>query len=94
MRLINADELKTVQSIQKADFNSIESIRKWIDEAPTIIMPEIEKYDYRYDHTDCIWYRDSKSRCPTTCSQYRDGWNDAMQYIFMNGKGYSPFERQ
>lgn len=53
-----------------------------------------EKYDYRYDHTNCIWYHDSRSRCPVTCAQYRDGWNDAMQYIFCNGKGYSPYVRE
>ena len=56
--------------------------------------PDKSKYDYRYDHTDCIWYRDSRSRCPVTCAQYRDGWNDAMQYIFCGGKGYSPYVRE
>ena len=53
-----------------------------------------QKYDYRYDHTDCIWYTNSRSRCPVTCAQYRDGWNDAMQYIFCDGKGYSPYVRE
>lgn len=57
-------------------------------------VPDKSKYDYRYDHTDCIWYRDSRSRCPVTCAQYRDGWNDAMQYIFCDGKGYSPYVRE
>lgn len=36
MRLIDADALKTIKSIQSADFNSIETIQKWIDDAPTI----------------------------------------------------------
>lgn len=36
MRLIDADELKSVRSIQAADFNRIESIQRWIDNAPTI----------------------------------------------------------
>jgi len=36
MRLIDADALKTIKSIQSADFNSIETIRQWIDSAPTI----------------------------------------------------------
>ena len=35
MRLIDADELRTIKSIQSADFNSIESIQKWIDNAET-----------------------------------------------------------
>lgn len=51
------------------------------------------KYEYKYDHTDCIWYHDGRGRCPVTCSQYRDGWNDAMNYIFKNGPGYRPYKR-
>lgn len=52
--------------------------------------PKTEQYEKHTDHTDCIWYgRDSG--CPVTCSQYRDGWNDAMDYIFKNGKGYQPY---
>jgi hypothetical protein len=50
------------------------------------------KYEYKYDHTDCLWY--GSGNCPSTCSQYRDGWNDAMDYIFKNGKGYQPYRRQ
>ena len=52
------------------------------------------KYEYHYDHTDCIWYRpEARNRCPSTCAQYRDGWNDAMNYIFRDGKGYMPYRR-
>ncbi len=49
------------------------------------------KYEYKYDHTDCLWY--GSGDCPSTCSQYRDGWNDAMDYIFKDGKGYQPYRR-
>ena len=57
-------------------------------------QPETEKYEYHYDHTDCIWFRpEARNRCPATCAQYRDGWNDAMNYIFRDGKGYRPFRR-
>ena len=57
-------------------------------------QPEPEKYEYHYDHTDCIWYRpEARNRCPVTCAQYRDGWNDAMNYIFHEGKGYRPYRR-
>ena len=53
-----------------------------------------DRYEYHYDHTDCIWYRpEARNRCPSTCAQYRDGWNDAMQYIFRDGKGYRPYRR-
>lgn len=52
--------------------------------------PKTGHYEKHIDHTDCIWYG-SDSGCPVTCSQYRDGWNDAMDYIFKNGKGYQPY---
>ena len=57
-------------------------------------QPDQSKYEYHYDHTDCIWYRpEARNRCPVTCAQYRDGWNDAMEYIFRDGKGYRPYRR-
>jgi len=57
-------------------------------------QPDLGKYEYHYDHTDCIWYRsEARNRCPATCAQYRDGWNDAMNYIFRDGEGYRPFRR-
>lgn len=52
--------------------------------------PKTGQYEKHIDHTDCIWYG-SDGGCPVTCSQYRDGWNDAMDYIFKNGKGYQPY---
>lgn len=55
-------------------------------------IPVSEKYEYHIDHTDCIWYG-SDGGCPVTCSQYHDGWNDAMDYIFKNGDGYRPYRR-
>ena len=57
-------------------------------------LKNLDKYEYHYDHTDCIWYRpEARNRCPVTCAQYRDGWNDAMNYIFRDGKGYRPYKR-
>lgn len=67
-------------------------IKGRIAELPST-QPE-SKYEYHYDHTDCIWYRpEARNRCPSTCAQYRDGWNDAMNYIFRDGEGYRPFRR-
>lgn len=69
------------------------------NDAQTIVQlpsaqPDSSKYEYHYDHTDCIWYSpESRNRCPVTCAQYRDGWNDAMNYIFRDGKGYRPYRR-
>ncbi len=62
------------------------------DAEQTRWIPVSEKYEHHIDHTDCIWYGDD-SGCPVTCSQYRDGWNDAMDYIFKNGDGYRPYRR-
>jgi hypothetical protein len=69
-----------------------------IDRQTILNLPSVQldlgKYEYHYDHTDCIWYRpEARNRCPTTCAQYRDGWNDAMNYIFRDGKGYRPYRR-
>lgn len=67
-------------------------IMEYIDEVPSA-QPE-SKYEYHYDHTDCIWFRpEARNRCPSTCAQYRDGWNDAMNYIFRDGQGYRPYRR-
>ncbi len=55
--------------------------------------PISDKYEYHIDHTDCIWYGYNNG-CPATCSQYRDGWNDAMKYIFKEGRGYQPYRRK
>ena len=49
-RLIDADALKTIKSIQSADFNSIETISQWIDSAPTIdtIIDIVRCQDCKY----------------------------------------------
>ena len=71
------------------DDDAVEAI-----EALPSAQPDLGKYEYHYDHTDCIWYRpEARNRCPVTCAQYRDGWNDAMNYIFRDGKGYRPYRR-
>lgn len=49
MRLIDADELKTIKSIQMADYNSIETIQKWIDSAPTVDAVEVVRCK------DCVY---------------------------------------
>ena len=70
--------------------NGVEEVLRSLPPA----QPSQDKYEYHYDHTDCIWYRpEARNRCPATCAQYRDGWNDAMNYIFRDGEGYRPFRR-
>ena len=70
----------------------------WAKEMAEELLKEREladKYEYHYDHTDCIWYDGTyHNPCPSTCSQYRDGWSDAMNYIFKDGKGYQPYKRR
>lgn len=73
-----------------------EDMRNLLDELEDLpsAQQDENKYEYHYDHTDCIWYRpEARNRCPATCAQYRDGWNDAMNYIFRDGEGYRPFRR-
>lgn len=54
-KYINADEMKTVKSIQSADFNSIETIRQWIDSQPTADVVEVkhgyweERFEYQHE---------------------------------------------
>lgn len=36
-RLIDADRLRSMYSINRANFNTVVGIQKWIDNAPTII---------------------------------------------------------
>lgn len=47
-RLIDADEQKTIRNIQRADFNSIETIQKWIDEMPTIEAEPVKRGKWEY----------------------------------------------
>ena len=73
--------------------SSLVDVKRKLVELPSA-QPDAEKYEYHYDHTDCIWYRpEARNRCPVTCAQYRDGWNDAMNYIFRDGNGYRPYRR-
>ena len=75
----------------KCPLIKVEDVRESLQEVPAA---DSDKYEYHYDHTDCIWYRpEARNRCPSTCAQYRDGWNDAMNYIFRDGKGYRPYRR-
>jgi hypothetical protein len=90
---------------EKAKVKTFDILRFIADNAGLSMFEAIEKayymglseqetktrqYEKHIDHTDCIWYGND-SGCPVTCSQYRDGWNDAMDYIFKNGKGYQPY---
>jgi len=80
-----------IETVRKA--KSLEQARRMLVQLP-FEQSDADKYEYHYDHTDCIWYRpEARNRCPSTCAQYRDGWNDAMNYIFRDGKGYRPYRR-
>lgn len=62
MRLIDADALKTIRSIQSADYNSIETIQHWIDNAPTIdAVPVVRCKDcFLYGECeDAEWFGDN-----------------------------------
>lgn len=93
MQLVEMRENSMMPEVFKPYFDKvIETVSEC--EEPTSVQSDLGKYEYHYDHTDCIWYRpEARNRCPATCAQYRDGWNDAMNYIFRDGKGYRPYRR-
>lgn len=82
-----AENMRMDKSISKEGYEYFQQAIKALEQESIS-----DKYEYHIDHTDCIWYG-SDSGCPATCSQYRDGWNDAMDYIFKDGKGYQPYRR-
>ena len=53
-RYIDADNMKSIKNIQSANFNSIESIREWIDSQPTADVVEVVRCK------DCKHFRDRK----------------------------------
>ena len=88
----DAEYIKKLEELQEIDKRIISKAVAKIKMLSA--QPDASKYEYHYDHTDCIWYRpEARNRCPVTCAQYRDGWNDAMNYIFRDGKGYRPYRR-
>ena len=94
------DRQAAIEALRDAENHAFNSYYQGLIKAHKIIadlppaQPDLGKYEYHYDHTDCIWYRpEARNRCPVTCAQYRDGWNDAMNYIFRDGEGYRPFRR-
>ena len=91
--LIDRQVLK--DQMLKYGFRSVDmTVTEFVEDCLPSAQPDDSKYEYHYDHTDCIWYRpEARNRCPSTCAQYRDGWNDAMNYIFRDGKGYRPYRR-
>ena len=90
--LAKTDQSSETETWNKALDEAVDALMR-LDIARPFVASE-DKYEYHYDHTDCIWYRpEARNRCPVTCAQYRDGWNDAMNYIFRDGEGYRPFRR-
>lgn len=86
------NKLKIYRPLDSDRYVISDCLNKIVNLPPT--QPDENKYEYHYDHTDCIWYRpEVRNRCPVTCAQYRDGWNDAMNYIFRDGKGNRPYRR-
>ena len=80
MTIIDADKFLTYLIYSKhIDGLTCGEVKEAVEMCKVDIEPQelIEKYEKHIDHTDCIWYG-SDSGCPVTCSQYRDGWNDAL----------------
>ena len=83
------EAIEFFKDMNKCTYGNLEAVEMAIK---ALKQEPKNKYEYHIDHTDCIWYGND-SGCPVTCSQYRDGWNDAMEYIFKDGKGYQPYRR-
>lgn len=71
MRLIDADRMKTIHEIQMGDYNSIESIRRWIDRQPTVEAKKVVHGEWKNraeynDHLHC-----ECSICGFTIENYR-----------------------
>lgn len=82
MRLIDADKLRTIRSIQKGDFNSIETIQKWIDAAPTVdAKPTEEQFEWCHD---CKEYDQNAHCCHRWTKVIRNTVND------LKTQGYEP----
>lgn len=76
MRLIDADALKTIRSIQSADYNSIETIQHWIDNAPTIDAVPVVRCK------DCKWYvRSMIKQDGTLDERYKPDWRDLYRRV-------------
>lgn len=52
MRLIDADALKTLEYINKGNFNTVNGIGEWIDNAPTVEVRPTGQWK-----VDCTGYR-------------------------------------
>ena len=90
----NIDRLISEQNVINAVSEWLyDKTRKESIEDVVKAIPSADKYEYHTGHTDCVCYG-SDSGCPVTCGQYRDGWNDAMEYIYKSGKGYQPYTRE
>lgn len=59
MRLIDADRLKTTHEIQMGNFNSMESVREWIDRQPTAYDVEavVRELEERAEYYNKAYYR-------------------------------------
>jgi len=76
MRAIDADAMRTIQSINKANFNSIETIQKWIDEQPTIEERKTGRWiretkHYKDSEQEFYYYEERCSECGT---KRKIGW--------------------
>ena len=77
MRLIDADALKTIRSIQSADYNSIETIQHWIDNAPTIdAVPVVRCKDCKRSE----WYTGANRKHLCYCIEHGSSGHNENDY--------------
>ena len=87
MRLIDADELGTFGSINKGNFNSVETIQKWVDSAETVKAIPVEWLKkHKYSNIVDLWERecrlnDTKCILEELLSEHNfKSYNDYVEY--------------
>jgi hypothetical protein len=58
-RLIDADRLRSMYSINRANFNTVVGIQKWVDNAPTVIEADKEESEYNQLRKEMRWEHDN-----------------------------------
>lgn len=80
MRPIDADEMKSIKSIQSANFNSIESIREWIDAQPTADVRENVKGEWLdYCDNPIKFYFDGRYSAHCSVCGYHPEYEEEMR---------------
>lgn len=77
---INANRLKTIKEIQRADFNSIETIREWIDSQPPADVRENVHGEWLNDKNESVEMIDGIPQETCWCSNCKEWLTASDEY--------------